>query len=672
MTRFETLFNRASRWYFPTRWLIILFLGLAIYSQTFGFEFVFDDEEFIVLNPYIRSFDSVEWIWDQLPRTRAVGIYSFALNFFINKLDPRGYHIFNFLVHLVATGLVWLLASLIFRVVFGAEPSRFPVKTAEDNRKKKQGKKGQPVAIPAVMVSRDRSTVPFDWLRQEMPFLVALVYLVHPCQTQAVTYITQRFESMATVFYLAAVFFYLRARIAALAIFRILFFTSAGLATALGMLTKEIAATIPVMVLVSEAILFQGRGPGASAKAAKPAPNKARLWPFVLLVVTAVAFLQLFLGILQSSPLALLNQRIPSESHDGDIFTTQTYVLTQMRVFLTFCRLLLFPVNQNLEYDYPMSAGLLTPPLTLVGMLVIGAMIVAVVRLRRAFPIIAYGLAWMLVTFSINLAPRANAIFEHKLYLISFGFFLAVGGLLVLVPGRRRWIVPLVIVCAVAILAAASFQRNKVWRNSLALWEDIALKSSRKARVIANLGSEYTRRKQNAKGIEFLSRAVEMNPNDFKSYQNRGNVYLEQGKNDLALADYNKALSISPGHAIIYINRAQAYLALGDGRSALEDMDRAIRLQPGIELGYREKGIILLKMGRFREALRDLQQALNVSSRDRDAFLFRGIVYYCLGEKEQAFSDWGQVEALDPGNAVARKLVMEGRSGQSPVECRRP
>ena len=88
-------------------------------------------------------------------------------------------------------------------------------------------------------------------------------------------------------------------------------------------------------------------------------------------------------------------------------------------------RLLVLPVHQNLDYDYPASTGLLHPPLTLVGAGVILCFIIFLIfKLRRNFPLIAFGLAWILITFSINLAPRLNVIFEHKLYLISFGFFL--------------------------------------------------------------------------------------------------------------------------------------------------------------------------------------------------------------------------------------------------------
>ncbi len=143
---------------------------------------------------------------------------------------------------------------------------------------------------------------------------------------------------------------------------------------------------------------------------------------------------------------------------------------------MTFLRLLVLPIHQNLDYDYPASTGFFHPPLTLVGLCVIGCIVWLTIKLRRSFPLVSFGLAWMLITFSINLAPRSNVIFEHKLYLISFGFFLAgVVALSVLV--RNRWTLAKILWCLIAVLAIVSFQRNKVWANELTLWEDSIKKS---------------------------------------------------------------------------------------------------------------------------------------------------------------------------------------------------
>ena len=102
--------------YYLLRWSGLILIGLLIYAQTFQFGFVFDDHIFIVTNPFIKNFSNFHVMWHAFPMTRLVGMYSFALNYYFNQLNPQGYHIFNFIVHLMATGLVWALADLLFKI----------------------------------------------------------------------------------------------------------------------------------------------------------------------------------------------------------------------------------------------------------------------------------------------------------------------------------------------------------------------------------------------------------------------------------------------------------------------------------------------------------------------------------------------------------------------------
>ena len=332
----QSFLNPSSRWYFLLRWSVLVLLGLAIYAQTFGFNFVFDDFSFIVKDPFIRRFDHVHYLLNTFPGTRLLGFYSFAANYFINQTHPQGYHIFNFIVHLVAVGFVWALADLLFKLAHW-------------------------------LPSKDR-------LIKEFPYIIALLFLVHPCQTQAVTYISQRFESMATVFYLGSIYFYLRARTSILRADKaLLFLSSIGFAV-LGILTKEVAVTIPLMILASEFIFFEGK-------------HRKGL---IVLITAGLLFFLLFTNLARTNLNIFFHfYPIASQSHDGDIITVQNYILTQMRVILTFMRLLVFPFHQNIDYDYPVSKGLFDPPLTLIGVCLIGSMIFSIFKLRQKQPITA-------------------------------------------------------------------------------------------------------------------------------------------------------------------------------------------------------------------------------------------------------------------------------------------
>ncbi len=583
--------------YYLLRCFVLLLIGLLIYAQTFQFDFVFDDYIFVVTNPFIKNFTHFNVMWHAFPMTRLVGMLSFSLNYHFDQLHARGYHIFNFIVHMLAVGLGWALADLLFRMV------KWPP-------------------------SEDR-------IIKELPFIIAVLFLVHPCQTQAVTYITQRFESMATVFYLGAVYFYLRGRLSTQWAYKIILFAFAGFSVILGILTKEVVITLPAMILALEWILF---------------PKKNNKKGYIILAAIGVLLYLLFTKLVHAN-LSVFLQSIPSESHDGDILTPTHYFLTQMRVFLTFLRLLVLPVHQNLDYDYPASTGFFHPPLTLVGFCVIGYFIFLIIKLRRNFPLMSFGLAWVLITFSINLAPRSNVIFEHKLYLISFGFILfAVAALSVLLKNQGTLLK--VLWCIIAVLSIVSFQRNKVWANELVLWQDSIKMSPNKARVNASLGRVYGSLGRYDEAIYYLGRSIAIHPDNI-TYENRGVIYSLQGKMAQALDDLDKSINMEPQYSLPYIKRAWVYNEQHNYSAAMVDLGRAIQLEPYFSDAYIERGMIWMETGNTPKALEDFKRALILAPLDFQVYMKLGVVYYSVGRYDLALEDFTKAQVLEPASSDA-------------------
>jgi len=579
--------------YYILRWLLIVLAGLLVYGQTFHFGFVFDDSAFVVTNVYIRNFSHIHGIWHFFPMTRLVGMYSFAFNYFLNGLAPQGYHIFNFIVHILNVTLVWALAHLIFKIT-----------------------KPLPSEDPLV---------------HELPFIIAVLFLVHPCQTQAVTYISQRFESMATMFYLGTMYCYLRARVSTGRMCQMILFGLAGFLSIVGILTKEVVATVPVMMLASEWILF---------------PKNDHRKASIILVAAGVLLYMLFSKWVYMDLRSFL-QPVSSQSHDGEILTPARYFLTQMRVFLTFLRLLVLPIHQNLDYDYPASTGLLHPPLTLVGLGVMGSMIFGAIKLRQKFPLIAFGLAWMLITFSINLAPRSNVIFEHKLYLIAFGFFLAgVASLARFI--RMRKIVLGILWGTIGILAMVSFGRNQVWRNDIVLWEDVVQKSPHKARPYNNRGLGFYAQGRFIQAIADYQKAIAINPEYANAYDNLGVVYVRQGKFAQAIKEYSRAIALNPDWAQGYNNRGAALFHQGDLTQALADYNKAIALNPGYVDAYSNRGIVYSHQGQLAAAIADFNRAIQINPDSAEEYNNRGNAYAKQREYSQAMADYNKAVDIDP------------------------
>ena len=297
-----------------------------------------------------------------------------------------------------------------------------------------------------------------------------------------------------------------------------------------------------------------------------------------------------------------------------------------MRVFLTFLGLLILPIHQNLDYDYPASTGLLHPPSTLAGSLALLGIIFLIFRLRRSIPLAAFGLAWILITFSINLAPRSNLIFEHKLYLISFGFFLTMVVLLSHLTHDRRacWGI---LFCIITLLALASFQRNKVWKNEITLWEDTVRGSPHKSRPYNNLGLAYAKQGDLVHALADYNMAIELNPEHAEAYCNRGSIYEKEGNMAHALLDYNMAIAINPAYAEAYYNRAIIYTRRGNYAQAMSDDNKAIAINPQYAHAYNNRGILYGIRGDLAHALLDFNKAISIDPDYADAYKNRDFTY---------------------------------------------
>ncbi len=183
-------------------------VGFLIYSNTFHNSFHFDDWATIVDNKAIRDLGEIKIIWEAFNTRFIVGL-SFALNYAIGKLNVSGYHLFNIVLHILSSFLVFVLLILIFKT-------------------------------PRMVTS---PLAPYGRL---LGFLSALVFLVHPIQTQAVTYIWQRAASLATFFYLTALICFMMARLKNSYSY---YLASLGI-TVVDMFTKEIAFTLPLALIM--------------------------------------------------------------------------------------------------------------------------------------------------------------------------------------------------------------------------------------------------------------------------------------------------------------------------------------------------------------------------------------------------------------------------------------
>ncbi len=507
--------------------------ALACFANTLHGAFLFDDDTWIVENPAIGTWAASP----QEPPARRVALLTLRLNHLLGGLDPFGYHLFNVAVHALAAVAVYALARLLLSLAAG----------------------------------RDRRAPAVAW----SAFAGALLFAVHPLQTQAVAYVIQRMTSLAALFYVAALALYARARTGeGTRAVRRAAYAAALAAAALGMWTKEIVFTLPFAVVLLEAAFLRGRLRERALAVA----------PFLGLLAVIPTFVLRSYGSVSAARGAAPHEETPSRLD---------YLATQTKVVVSYLRLLALPVRQALDHDVAVEHGFASPrvilsALFLVALFSLGALLLA--RARGGLRVTGFGIVLFFLALSVesSVVPIVDLMNEHRVYLPSGGAALALaGGLHALLERRASAWRPLAAAIGAwaLLLGGATVARNAVWRDGVALWRDVTEKSPRLARGHFNLGNAL----RDAGDLDLATgswrRAVELDPDLSQAWNQLGNVALLRGDLGAAEAAYRRA--------------AQARLVIPDVLYNL--------------------GLVLERTGRAAEARELYRQFLDVAGPDRRA-----------------------------------------------------
>ena len=532
--------------------ICLLLVTAAVYSGTLDHSFHADDRDNITNNSFIQisNFSVSEFkraIKESVNDKRPVANISFALNYYFDGLEVRGYHVVNIIIHLLAGIMLYY----------------FVKKT---------------LSIPLV---RDKlGEAGF------IPFFTALIWMVHPLHTQSVTYIIQRMNSMAVMFFIMAMLFYVKARLSPERVKKVLFFAISFFAGLLAVGTKQNTATLPLFILLYEWYFFQDL---------RLKFSRQQLFWIVTIGCLFVFVLYLFLG---SSP---LNRLFPS--YDGRPFSMAERVLTQPRVVLHYISLIFYPEpgRLNLDYDFPLSYSLVSPATTLIAILVIIGMVGLAIYSARKNRLFSFCILWFLGNLVIESSTiPLEIIFEHRTYLPSMLMIL----LLVLflhrfVNKRRVLIVSLV---AVALLFSYwTYARNKVWQDELTLWADTHKKSPNKARVNSFYGGVLSGEGRVKEAIPILENALRFYEEEIKFQKS-----VERRK----IAMYQQSLAV-------------AYKRNGEFKKAIFYLNKALKEFNLSAMMHYHLGACYVKIWRFEEAIYHFTKALEFAKYHRTDVLLQ-------------------------------------------------
>lgn len=586
--------------------ILIIITGTLVYSNSFNCSFHFDDLQNIAFNPDIQDISNVSAWWNYYP-SRPVGIFTFVLNYAAGGTGVWGYHLVNLIIHLANALLVFWFVTLLFSTQ----------------------------AIKNMSIVKHSNII---------ALLAALLFVAHPIQTQAVTYIVQRLAALAALFYLLSLCFYVKGRISEFSKpLKFAVFAASGISALLAFLTKENSFTLPLMILLVEFFFIRKEKIKLNLKDWK-------IWAFAgMAVIAAIIFLLNF-------NLSIFKPIAPEQGHTYTL-TAFTYLLTQFRVITTYLRLLVLPINQNLDYDYPVSQSFFELRTLLSFLFLLGLLVVAVM-LYKKYRLASFGIFWFFITLSVEsgIIPVANVIFEHRVYLPSFGFFIFVPGILFsIIPDKRKQLLTIVLFALVPVLAITSYNRNEVWKDELTLWGDVLKKSPEKPRALNNMGITLLKLGRRAEAITWFDKAIAKNPGYKDPWLSRGNAKQDLGDLQGALNDYTAAIKIDSLYPESYYNRGFTRATLKDLEGAIQDFGMAIKLNPEFAKAYLNRSSALAALKDFKGALADLDKSIEYDPGNPLAYCNRGLVQFNLKNQEAACSDWRRASLM--GNEQATTLL---------------
>jgi tetratricopeptide (TPR) repeat protein len=589
-------------------WLLVLLAVpvIFIYADTLTSPFIFDDKNNIEENPHIRiSQITLKGLaaaaFDSPLHKRPVAYFSFALNYYLHGYNVVGFRLVNIIIHIISGILLYFFIQATFRT---------PALQSCDTHAK--------------------------WIS----FFAAAIWMVHPLQTQSISYVVQRMNSLAAMFYILSFLLYVHFRMNPQKKSKGWLLSGCILAGMLALGSKANAATLPFFIILYEWYFFEN----LSRKWLKDhIPGLAGL----LLLLAIIALI--YLGV---DPLGKI-----LAGYEIRNFTPIQRILTEFRVVIFYISLFLWPhpTRLNLDHDFALSYSLTDPITTLLSMLAIAVLMVLAVITARNQRLISFCILWFLGNLVIESSIFAlEIVFEHRLYLPTMMCSL------IIVLFVYRWAKPAwlktVILCTLAIVGSLwTYERNAVWRDRITIWQDCVNKSPQKARPYNNLGAALADEGRYNEAIAHYHKALQINPYYPNAYANLGLTLAKQGKVEEGITQLLKALQIKPKDYETLSNLGVALLKQERYAEAIKYLSEALEINPHFAKAHNNIGVVLRRQNRFQESMDHLRSALQLDPDYAEAYNNLGVTLANQGRYEEAIVQFSAALEINPGYAKARQ-----------------
>ena len=597
-----------------------------VYGRALDAPFVFDDSVSVGKNTSIRKlwplFGEEDLSGPLSPPNNAptsgrpLVNLSLAINFSWGAFNPVGYHLFNLILHVLSAGLL--------------------------------------MAIVRRTLSLEYFQGRFERASGWLAFAAALLWVVHPLQTETVLYVTQRTELMVGFFYLATLYASLRYWGTTSAIRRNAWLAVATLACLAGMACKEVMVTAPVLVLLFERTFIRGSFWQSLRKS----------WP-------------LYVGLFLSwGLLYYLNRDAPRSESAGFHLGIPQYVwwLTQTKVLLMYLKLAFWPWPLAIHYELPYFTTLGEAWLW-VGLAALLAMAALILLWRRSASGFVGACVLLILSPTLVVPIVTEVAAERRMYLplaalaplvVAGGYWLLERSVSPPASGaakrkpNRQWIaatIGTVAVLLAVVLSGISIRRLDAYHDDLTIWRDTVIQQPGDYLAHNNLGKALSESGQLQEAIAQYLESIRLNPNYFPAHNNLGATLNEAGRWPEAIPQFETALRLKPDFAEAHNNLGVALAATNRYREAIAEYEQALRLEHDYPDAHFNLSLALRYIGKPQEAAEHCLETLRLNPNAANAWANLAMSYEELNRMGEAVA--AAQKAFDLAQAQGQTVLAE-------------
>ncbi len=581
-----------------TCWLLIVLAGVLCYLNALGNGFVFDDSAYLS-SPLVRQFRPLAVFFQSGIHPdlyRPLTLLSLACDFHCYGDQPLGYHLSSLLLHLLNALLVFQLSNHILA-------------------------------------------------RQSAALLAALFYVLHPLQTEVVSWISSRGDLLMSLFFLAGLLCHLRARTRR---GRVLAWFLYGCS----ILSKESGFVLPAVAYCYDALLA------------------APVRPFRHLFAFTRAWLVRHYGYALVLALALAlrwNAAEAAELVSANFLADADAVsrlLTLPAILLRYLLLIVFPLHLSADYSYASIPLVRTPlnPYFIAGLLAAGALLYLPLRSSSPPLVFAAAFGWLAFLPASNLLVLApSGMAERYLHPVLPALALLLGlaaktSFLKQTALRYRLAGHALAAVLLLLMAARTMDRNRDWASDYALFSAVVALYPDNARARENLAHAHYQRGDVNGAVEHYKRAIAINPHWVRPYYNLGLLYSAEGLYHAAIRTFQAALELNPVHAGVHYNTGLAHQKMGRHATAILHYEKTLRQSPDHVRAVFNLGRAYHHLGQYPQAIRAYQTTLTLDPSRTSAYYHLGELYRTTGDFCRMTAAWQTLLRLVPHHPEAARL----------------